>query len=201
MQNFLPDFIAAWHYIALFALMFVESFVPIFPVEFVAPLGGVFAAQGKMSLVGVILAATTGSMAGISVWYWLARTLGFDRFRALVTKFGWITTLSNHEVDRLHSWFERHENAVIFLGRFVPGIRNYLAIPAGLARMPYWRFISLSALGALIANTAYATAGWLLRDQYMLVKHYVGPLTTLVIAALVLLWLVRMVMGFRKRRG
>jgi membrane protein DedA with SNARE-associated domain len=199
MQHFLPDFIEAWHYVALFFLMFIESFVPIFPTEIVVPLGGVFAAQGKMSLVGVIIAATAGTLCGASIWYAIARALGYKRFLHLVTKFGWITTLSEREVNWLHGWFERHENAVVFVGRFVPGIRNIIGIPAGLVAMPYSRFITLSALGALISNTIYATAGWMLRDQYTEVKHYVGPLTTLIVVGLVGVWLVRMVLGFRKR--
>ncbi len=201
MTDFLPELISGYGYVALFVLMLIESFVPVFPTEIVIPLAGVYAAQGKLHIAGVVAAGTAGSMTGSTLWYVIARAMGYKRFRHVVTRFGWITTLKEREVERLHDWFERHETAMVFVGRFVPAVRNLIAIPAGLVAMPYRRFLLLSTVAATLSNSLYAWAGWKLRDHYDAVEHYVGPVTTLIIVGLVGLWLIRVLLGFLKTRA
>ncbi len=195
MQGFLPQFIAENGYVALFILMLIESFIPIFPTEIVIPLAGVYAAQGRLDFTAVIASGVLGSMTGSTMWYGLARAMGYKRFLHVVTRFGWITTLKAKEVQKLHDWFERHETAMVFVGRFLPAIRNLISIPAGLVAMPYRRFILLSASAASLSNLAYAWAGWALKDRYEEVEHYVGPVTTFIVVALVGLWIVRVILG------
>jgi membrane protein DedA with SNARE-associated domain len=200
MENFLPDMIRDAGYWAVYLLMLVESFLPIFPTEVVIPLAGVFAANGKMTLPGVIAAGTLGSLTGSSMWYAFARALGYKRFRHVVTRFGWITTLTEHEVEKLQRWFERFGPAMVFFGRFIPGVRNLVSIPAGLIAMPYPKFLLLSALGVSLSNTIFATGGWMLRGEYHRIEHWVGPVTTGIIALLVAIWLLRVVIGLVRRR-
>jgi membrane protein DedA with SNARE-associated domain len=201
MTSFLPEFISDYGYWALFLLMFVESFVPVFPTEIVIPLAGVYAAQGKLSVIGVVASGTLGSMTGSTLWYGIARALGYPRFRHLVVRFGWITTLGEREVERLHDWFEKHETAMVIVGRFLPAIRNIISIPAGLVAMPYGRFLLLSALASATSNGLYAWAGGMLRDKYVEVEHYVGPVTTLIVASLIGLWLIRVLLGYLRTRA
>ncbi len=201
MQSFLPELIADYGYVALYVLMLIESFIPIFPTEIVIPLAGVYAAQGKLNVIGVIAAGTLGSMTGSTLWYGIARAMGYVRFRHLVTRFGWITTLHEREVERLHDWFEKHETLMVFFGRFVPAVRNLISIPAGLVAMPYSRFIVLSALAATVSNSLYAWAGWVLRDHYDAVEHYVGPVTTMIVVGLIGLWAMRVVLGYFRTRN
>jgi membrane protein DedA with SNARE-associated domain len=201
MTDFLPELIGNYGYMALFLLMLIESFIPIFPTEIVVPLAGVYAAQGRLDLAGVVAASTLGTMTGASIWYAIARAMGYKRFRHVVTRFGWITTLKEREIERLHDWFERHETGMVFFGRFVPAVRNLIAIPAGLVAMPYRRFFAFSAVAATLSNSLYAWAGWKLRDHYDAVEHYVGPVTTIIIAGLVGLWLIRVLLGFLKARA
>ncbi len=199
MLSFLPDFINEAKYVAVYLLMLVEAFIPIFPTEIVLPLAGALAAKGKMSLWLIIIAGAAGSITGATIWYGIARWLGFERFRALVVRFGWLTTVSPREIDKLQEWFLRFGTPIIFFGRFIPGIRIVVSIPAGLTAMPFPRFLALSALGSTLSLGILASAGWLLRDQYEKVEKYVGPLTTIIVGTLVAVWLVRMVLGFLKR--
>jgi membrane protein DedA with SNARE-associated domain len=199
--HLLPDFIRHYGYAAVFLLMWVETFLPIFPSEMVMPLGGLIASQGKLSLVGVAIAGALGSITGAVTWYWIARALGYGRFRNLITRYGRITTVTPHEVDRLQHWFERLGTIMVLIGRIIPGVRTAVSIPAGLVRMPFPRFFLLSAIGALFSAAVLAGAGWLLRDHYDRVEHYLGPVTTGIVAAAVLLWLVRLALQFRKVRA
>ncbi len=200
-MDFLPNLIQEDGYFAIYFLMLIEAFLPIFPTEIVIPLSGMLAAKGQMSLAGVIAAGTAGSLTGATIWYLVARGLGYKRFKHVVTRFGWITTLSEHEVERLQAGFERFGWLVVFVGRFIPGVRNLVSIPAGLIAMPYPRFILLSLTGVALSNSLFATGGWLLRDHYDRIEHFVGPATSLIIAGLICVWLVRLVLGFRKRNA
>jgi membrane protein DedA with SNARE-associated domain len=200
MIDFLPDLIRDYGYAALFFLMLIEAFIPLFPTEIVIPLAGALVARGHMTLAGVIAAGAAGALTGATIWYVIARALGYQRFKHLVTRYGWITTLSAHEVERLQNWFERRGGIMVFIARFVPGVRNMISIPAGLIAMPYGKFVGLSVLGVVVSNSILATGGWMLRNQYVLIERYVGPLTSLIIAALIVIWIVRVIIGLRKRQ-
>jgi membrane protein DedA with SNARE-associated domain len=192
--HFLPDFIRDHGYVAVFLMMWVECFLPIFPSELVMPLSGLIASQGKLWLPGVILAGAAGSLTGAIMWYWAARALGFARFERLVTRYGRITTVSPHEVAVLQRWFERFGSILVLVGRVVPAVRTAISIPAGLVRMPFARFLALSVVGILISAGLLAWLGSLLRDHYTAIEHYAGPVSTGIVAAAALLWLTRLVL-------
>ncbi len=200
MTSFLPDFIRDHGYVGLFLLMWFECYLPIFPTDVVMPLSGMMVSQGTMTLSGAIIAGGGGSLMGSVSWYWVARLLGYDRFKSLVTQYGWLTTVTAHEVDRVQGWFARFGAWVIFIGRCLPGIRLLVAIPAGLTAMTFPRFLVLNILGTGLSITILTTAGWLLRNEYHKVERYIGPFTSVLVGGLFLIWLVRMVRGFLRRR-
>jgi membrane protein DedA with SNARE-associated domain len=196
MNSWLPDvpgFIETRRYFAVWLLMWVETFFPIFPSEMVMPLGALVASQGKMTLWGVIFAGTAGAMTGACVWYFAARWLGYERFSALVTRYGRITTVSPHEVAKLQGWFDRYGALTVFAGRLIPGVRSAVSIPAGLTQMPFVPFFLYSVAGAGLWSSAMAIAGWLLRNQYERIHEYIGPAVKLIIVAALCLWIVRMI--------
>ena len=202
MADFLPDFIREWGYAAVFLLMWVETFLPIFPSELVMPLAGLIASQGHMHPVGVALSGAAGSMTGAITWYWAARALGYDRFKSLVTRYGRVTTVSAHEVEWLERWFARLGPVLVLVGRVLPAVRTAISIPAGLVAMPFGRFLILSLIGVLISTGLLTWLGTLLGPHYKVVEHYAGPVSTGIVAAAFLLWLVRLVLQFvRPKRG
>ncbi|MEA3038324.1 MAG: hypothetical protein QOE79_837 [Sphingomonadales bacterium] len=200
MADFLPDFIQHWGYLAVFLLMWVETFLPIFPSELVMPLGGLIATQGRMDPIGVALAGAAGSMTGAVTWYWAARALGYDRFKGLVTRFGRITTVSEHEVEWLERGFARFGPILVLVGRCLPAIRTAISIPAGLVRMPFGRFFILSLTGILISAGVLTWLGTLLGPHYKIIEHYAGPVSTAIVAAAFLVWLVRLVLQLARNR-
>jgi membrane protein DedA with SNARE-associated domain len=200
--DFLPEFIRQWGYAAVFLLMWVETILPIFPSELVMPLSGLIATQGHMHPAGVAVAGAGGSMTGAVTWYWAARALGYDRFKRLVTRYGRVTTVSSHEVEWLEKWFAKLGPVMVLVGRVVPAVRTAISIPAGLVRMPFGRFLILSAIGILVSTSLLTWLGTLLGDHYKLIEHYAGPVSTGIVAAAFLLWLVRLILQFvRPRKG
>lgn len=180
-------------------LMLLENVFPPIPSELIMPLAGFVAARGEMGLVAAILAGTVGSLAGATLWYAVGRAVGADRLRRWSAHHGRWLTLSPEDVDRACAWFDRHGAGAVFFGRLVPTVRTLISVPAGLARMPLPKFLLWSGLGSLAWTSLLAIAGYLLGARYQQVEHWINPLSTAVVAAIVAAYLWRVATW--KRRG
>jgi membrane protein DedA with SNARE-associated domain len=103
------------------------------------------------------------------VLYELAAGLGRDRLRRIVHR---MPLIDWRDVDRAEDWFERHGTAAVFLGRFVPGVRSLISVPAGTSSMSRGRFTLFTAIGSAIWNGAFIAAGWALGSAWTSVGRY-----------------------------
>lgn len=193
LMNIFPGFIEHQGYFAVWLLMSFECFVPIFPSELILPLGVQGVMHGSVNIWGVAIAAVAGSMTGALIWYSVARRLGIERFGAFVTRYGRLTTMTHREVAMLQRWFDKYGTSVVFLGRLIPGVRSAVSIPAGLTRMPFIPFFIYSLAGASIWTGALTYASWLLRYQIEALHRFIGPVVTVIVIGLALLWLYRLI--------
>jgi membrane protein DedA with SNARE-associated domain len=168
-------------------LVALESLFPPIPSEVVLPVAGFVAGRGDASLVGMIIAATVGSVVGSWVLYGVSAWVGPVRLHGFVARYGRWFRLQVHDLERAEDWFDRRAGAAVLLGRCVPLIRSLVSVPAGFRRMPFWRFTVLSAAGSLVWNVALVGAGALLGDRWEQVGDVVGLLQTAVIVGLVAL--------------
>jgi membrane protein DedA with SNARE-associated domain len=90
------------------------------------------------------------------------------------------------DFDRTERWFLRHGTKAVFFGRMVPLFRSLISLPAGVERMPMWKFLSLTTLGSLVWNSVFVVAGYLLGANWRVVDEYAGIFQTVVIAAVAL---------------
>ena len=180
-------------YAGIFLLMLLESIFPPIPSELIIPFAGFAAARGELSLWGVIAAATSGAVLGMVPWYVAGRVFGLPRLRRLADSYGRWLTLNAAEIDVATKWFNRFGPIVVFFGRLVPIIRTLISVPAGLARMPAPLFFGASLLGALLWNGLLVGAGFVLAEHYDLVEVALDPLTVVVIAGVLLVYLFRLV--------
>jgi len=152
-------------YIFVFTFMVVESsFIP-FPSELVVPPAVYLALQdnSSMNVYIIIILASLGALTGAYINYYLAIWLG----RPLVHKFansrlGHICLLDSSKVEKAEIYFKKHGVISTFIGRLIPGIRQLISIPAGLARMNIFKFTIFTTLGAFIWNVALAILGYIL---------------------------------------
>ena len=157
------------------------------------PVAGVTAASGKLELSLVILSGTAGAMLGNLFWYFAARALGYDRLKPFVRKHGKWLTVNWRDVERAHDWMERHGVAFVLLGRLVPTIRSIVSIPAGLVEMRFRTFFIASSLGTFAWTALLAGAGFRLRSDFEQVDQYVAPVADSVLAAIVIVYLWRLI--------
>ena len=129
--DFLVQTIGSWGYVGIFCLMFLESSFFPFPSEVVMIPAGYLAHKGEMSLIGALLAGIGGSLTGALFNYYLSVKLG----RKLLLKYGNYVWFGEEKLEKLEAFFKKHGEISIFNGRLIPGIRQYISIPAGLAHM------------------------------------------------------------------
>jgi len=189
----LAELISKGGYPGIVLLTFLETIFPPLPSELFMPLAGYVASRGTLSLPGVIVAGTLGSLTGAWFWYAVGRAIGLDRACELAARYGRWLTLHPRDIDRGNVWFERHGGAVLLFGRMMPAIRSVVSVPAGIALMPMARFLALSAVGTVIWTSLLMTAGYKLGADYGRVALWAEPFSSLVIAFLIGTYVVRLI--------
>ena len=140
MFEWITSVITSLGYAGVAMLTFLENVFPPIPSELIIPLAGFVAASGTLRLDVVIAAASLGSLLGTAIWYEIGRRVGERRLKTWVEHHGAWLTLSVQDVDRAQQWFRRHDRVAVLLGRVVPGVRTFVSLPAGFARMPRAKF-------------------------------------------------------------
>ena len=212
LANWVQDVINQFGYLGVALLVVIENVFPPIPSEIVLPFAGFVAQQGASAVnatagaaqsdttvVGMMIAATVGSVVGALILYFVSAAIGPERLRGFVERFGKWFGVKSADLVRAEEWFDRRSVVAVLVGRCVPLIRSIVSIPAGFRRMKLTSFAVLTAIGSAVWNIALIGAGAVLGDQWERVGQYVGVFQWLVIAA-VLLLLVRFVVSRLKNR-
>ena len=177
------DMIFDWGYLGIFIMMAIESsFIP-FPSEIVLIPAGYLASQGDMSIGMIMSAALGGSMVGAFINYYLALTLG----RKLLIKYGKYFFIKENALAKMDSYFSKHGHISTFTGRLIPGIRQLISNPAGLARMNLVQFSIYTALGAGIWALILTLLGYFIGANQELIDTYLKQITIGVVVTLIVI--------------
>ena len=195
---------ANMNYTNITILMTIESsFIP-FPSEIVIPPAAYVASkpESDLNIFLVVLFGTLGAIIGALINYYLALWLG----RPIIYKFadsklGHLCLLSSEKIKKAEDYFNDHGKVSTFIGRLVPGIRQLISIPAGLAKMNLGSFILYTTLGAGIWNCILAFIGYLAHGQADLINKYSHELSVIVLAlvGLAAIWFIAKALIKRKK--
>ncbi len=162
-MNLFSTLLSNLNYGTIFFLMMLESTVVPVPSEFVVTPAAYHATSGQLDIWLVILAATIGADLGATINYVVALYVG----RPVIYKFansrwGKMCLLNQEKVEKSERYFDDHGIVATLTGRLIPGIRHLISIPAGLARMNYWKFLLYTTIGAGVWHAILAALGWYL---------------------------------------
>jgi membrane protein DedA with SNARE-associated domain len=174
-------------YVGIILLMFLENVFPPIPSELIMPAAGFAAARGELSLMGVILAGSLGSVLGAVVLYGLGRMMNEQRLIALTDRYGKWLLVSSDDIRKADDWFDRHGKKIVFFGRLIPAIRSLLSIPAGMSEMPFGQFLLYTSLGTTLWSGLLAYAGYQLGNNYEAIELWIAPISKVVLVVCVLL--------------
>ena len=198
------EWVLVWGYLGVIILMAMGSTPLPVPAEVVVPPAAFLAAQGRLSLTGVILASTLGAYLGAALMYWLSLWLG----RPLVVRFGRFILFPPKKLEEAEHWLARYEAGGVFFSRLLPGVRHLISIPAGIVRMNFAVFSVVTLIGSAISCSILAYLGvraqhaapHLLKDPEALIQFVRGQSKwlLLVVLAFAALYLISMRLSKRK---
>ena len=213
-DNIITWYSAHMNYASITALMAVESsFIP-FPSEVVIPPAAFVAGQPESVLCAtgnylvdvliIVFFGTLGAMIGAIINYGLSVWLG----RIIIYKFadskvGHICLLSSEKIQKAEEYFREKGNVSTFIGRFIPGIRQLISIPAGLSRMHFGSFLWWTFLGAFIWNCILAAIGYVAAGQMDRIKEYSHELSVAILVllgAMILYFVIKKIIALTKRK-
>lgn len=181
----IKNLLGAVGYPGIFVLMAIEGFgIPI-PSELTMPFSGFLASAAggsKFQLPIVVAVGAVGEVTGGVIAYFL----GFFGGRPVLNRYGRLVLLSPAELERGEIWFGKYGDWVVLVTRLLPAIRSFIALPAGVVRMPFWRFLLFSAIGSIIWTTALALIGHALGQHWQSVSTGVRKYDVVIVAVVVL---------------
>jgi membrane protein DedA with SNARE-associated domain len=189
------QYIGDMGYWGIFLLMFLESTFFPFPSEIIMIPAGYLAYQGEMNVSLVIFIGILGSLLGALFNYYLAMHFG----RKFILKYGKYFFIKEETLDKLEAFFTKHGEVSTFNGRLIPGIRQLISLPAGLAKMNIARFSLYSALGAGIWVVVLVALGYLLGSNEALISEYLHTATIIALISVVFITLFYIVRNKRKK--
>ena len=181
--NFIVETVSSLGYAGIFIMMFLESSFFPFPSEVVMIPAGYLAYKGEMNMYLVILFGILGSLAGSLFNYYLAVKFG----RRFLIKYGKYFFIKEETIVKMEEFFKKHGHISTFSGRLIPVVRQYISLPAGLAKMNLFVFSLYTSLGAGIWVIILAVLGYYLGDNEGLIKEYLRYIIVIILIALMLL--------------
>ena len=162
-MNWISTLLGNLNYGTIFILMLLESTIIPVPSELVVAPAAYHAASGSLNVVLVVLFATIGADVGASINYFVALYVGRPVIYSFAnSRWGKMCLLNQEKVEKSEHYFDEHGIVATLTGRLIPGIRHLISLPAGLARMNYWKFLLYTTIGAGAWHTILAAMGWYL---------------------------------------
>ena len=148
--------------------------IEIIPSEIVLAYGGYMVSEGTIGFIGAIIAGVIGGTIAQIFIYWIGRYGG----RPFLDKYGKYLLIKKHHIDMSENWFQKYGAGVVFSARFIPIVRHAISIPAGIARMPFLKFVVLTVLAIIPWSILFVYLGIQLGSQWDDVENIAGTYTT-----------------------
>ncbi|MEK3907141.1 DedA family protein [Oceanobacillus sp. FSL W7-1309] len=199
MENWITSIMEQFGYIGIFLLIMIENLFPPIPSEVILTFGGFMTTHSNLTILGVVIAATIGSVVGAIVLYGVGFVINVDRIEKIVDRWGHILRLTREDIHKANAWFEKYGVWTVFFCRFIPLIRSLISLPAGMARMNFWVFLALTTVGTFIWNVVLVNIGAAVGDSWETIVGYMDIYSNIVYAVLAVLFIVLMWFFIKKR--
>ena len=197
MQNFVIQIMNQYGNLGIALLIAIENIFPPIPSEVILSFGGFMTTYTKLTVVGVIIASTIGSLIGAVVLYGVGRLLNKERLIAICnSRVGQLLHLKSQDIEKSEEWFVSKSKGAVLFCRCIPIVRSLISIPAGMSKMNFMEFMVLTTIGTVIWNTAITLLGRLAGNSWEIVSNGLSEYSHILIIGAILLCLIIM---FRKK--
>lgn len=181
-------------YLGIAFLMFLDNVFPPIPSEIIMPSAGYTASKGELTLIGVIMAGSAGSILAAMLLYWIGRKVPQPRLVRLIERYGKYLRIQVADLDKALDWFNKHGHRIVFFGRMIPAVRSLISIPAGMSRMPFSKFMLYSTAGTVIWTSFLAYLGFHFSQNQALmslIMQRISSIILLIVMVYIAWWAVK----------
>ena len=177
-------------YLGIAFLMFLDNVFPPIPSEIIMPSAGYTASKGELTLIGVIMAGSAGSILAAMLLYWIGRKVPQQRLFKLTERYGKYLRIQVSDLEKALDWFNKHGHRIVFFGRMIPAVRSLISLPAGMSKMPFAKFMFYSIAGTLIWTSFLAYLGFHFSQNQALMSLIMQRISSIILAIIILylLW-------------
>lgn len=200
MENWLTDIMNEFGYMGIMFLIALENIFPPIPSEVILTFGGFMTTTSNLSIIGVVLSSTAGSVLGAIILYIIGLQLDVERIDKIVTRWGHILRITMKDVNKADAWFDKYGPLTVFICRFVPLIRSLISVPAGMSNMNFVIFIIFTTFGTLIWNIILVWLGASLGSSWDVIVEYMDVYSNVVYTFLFLAVIFLLIIFIKRRR-
>ena len=200
MQEIIINIMNQFGYLGISLLILIENIFPPIPSEVILTFGGFMTTQSEMSVVGVIVVATIGSVLGAIVLYLIGRLINKDVIEKwLDGKVGKILRFKKEDVEKANGWFEKKGKWTVLFCRCIPIVRSLISIPAGMSKMAFAPFILLTTLGSAVWNTVLVVLGNVAGNSWEKISHIIDKFSDVILVILIIAVVAFLIYHFTKK--
>lgn len=200
MEEFIVNIMNNWGYLGIFLLITLENVFPPIPSEIILTFGGFMTISSKMNIIGVIIAATLGSLIGAVILYYIGKLLNKERLKKIVTsKYGKLLRVKPADIDSADSWFDKRGNKTVLYCRFIPIVRSLISIPAGMSEMPLPKFLLYTGIGSAIWNTVLVLIGAYAGEKKDFIIELIDKFSYVILFLLIIGFIIFVYFFYKKR--
>ncbi len=174
MQNWITNFMEQFGYVGIALIIALENVFPPIPSEIVLPFGGFMTTNSSLTIIGVIIAATIGSVLGAVILYGVGRLIDVERLEKIIDRWGHILRIKKEDIYRADAWFDKYGYWTVLFCRMIPLVRSLISIPAGMSNMKFGLFLLFTTLGTVIWNSILVIIGAMLGDNWHRITEFMN---------------------------
>lgn len=188
MENLIIDVMNSYGYIGICLLILIENLFPPIPSEVILTFGGFMTTNSNITILGVIISSTLGSILGGIALYYIGKILNKERLIKIVkSKYGKLLRIKPKDIESADRWFDEKGNKTVFFCRFIPVVRSLISIPAGMSEMPIMKFIVYTAFGSAIWNTVLVCIGAFAGDKKDYILNIIDSASHIILILIVII--------------
>jgi membrane protein DedA with SNARE-associated domain len=200
MENWITGFMEQYGYIGVFLMIALENVFPPIPSEIILPFGGFMTTYTSMTVPGVIIASTAGSVVGAVILYGIGLLLDVERLEKIIDRWGNILRVSKEDIRKADAWFDKYGVWTVLFCRMVPLIRSLISIPAGMSNMKFGVFLIFTFIGTLIWNIILVTVGATLGENWGRITEFMDVYSNIAYTIIGIGGILFLVYYFNKKR-
>ncbi|MBZ5752310.1 MULTISPECIES: DedA family protein [Metabacillus] len=200
MENWITGIIEQFGYLGIFLMIALENVFPPIPSEVILTFGGMMTKFTDLTVTGVIISATAGSVLGAVILYKIGNLLDVERLEKIVDRWGHILRVKKEDIHKADYWFDKYGYWTVLICRVIPLIRSLISIPAGMSRLNFWLFLLFTTIGTLVWNVILVSVGAAFGENWGEIVEFMDVYSNIAYALIAVVMIVALLLFIRSRR-